>query len=183
LIVTAAAVLVLSAGNALGQGCGHLNLIFMPDAPSIAAGDPLYDQYVPQVAAYYGIPVADFEWCWTQRVSGTIRGTWVTCGGNNIAIYGPFGLPNEPDLFVNPGILITKKGDIYTLSYGLSRYEGADWVSFGGVTWYGDGTGIYAGANGWGSDCPKHYPPSFWIESRGFLCTADSHAPAVPNIE
>ena len=182
-IFTVAVVLALSAGNALGQGCGHLNLIFKPEAPSIFPGDFLYDQYVPQVAAYYGIPITDFEWCWTQRVGGTIQGTWVTCGGNNIAIYAPFGLPNEPDLYVNPGILITKKGDIFTLSYGLSRYEGMDWVSFGGVTWYGDGTGMYAGANGWGTDAPKHYPPSFWIESKGFLCLAEASASEVPDFD
>lgn len=168
--VAIAAVLALAASTAFGQECGPLNITFKPDAPSIFPGDLLYDTYVPMVAAYFGVPLADFEWCWTQRVVGTIQGTWVTCGGNNIAIYGPFGLPNEPDLYVNPGIMISRKGDIFTLSYGLSRYEGVDWVAFGGITWYGDGTGMYAGANGYSTDSPKHYPPTFWIVSKGFLC-------------
>ena len=180
-IFTVAVGLTLSAGDALGQGCGNLKLIFKPDAPSIFPGDALYDQYVPQVASYFGIPVTDFEWCWTQRVVGTIHGTWVTCGGNDIAIYAPFGLPNEPDLYVNPGILTTSKGDIYTLSYGLSRYDGADWVSFGGVTWYGDGTGIYADAHGWGNDCSKENPPSIWIQSTGFICMPQASAPSASN--
>ena len=70
--VAIAAVLALAAGTAVGQECGPLNITFKPDAPSIFPGDLLYDTYVPMVAAYFGVPLADFEWCWTQRVVGIL---------------------------------------------------------------------------------------------------------------
>jgi hypothetical protein len=167
-------VLVAGAGAAFGQDCGPLNLQFLEPSVDLFPGDPLYDEYVPMIAAHFGLDPAVFQWCWTQRVVGTIPGTWVSCGGDPIADYDLFGLPSDPHLYLNPGIIITRRGDVYTISYGLSRYDADfNWIAFGGVTYYEGATGKWAGAEGWGTDRPKHYPPSFWIRSFGSLCMPD----------
>ena len=95
--------LVLGAGSAVAQDCGPLNITFKPDAPSIFPGDPLYDQYVPMIATYYGLDISVFEWCWTQRVVGTIQGTCVSCGGMGLAMFDPFGLGIGPRPVRQPG--------------------------------------------------------------------------------
>ncbi len=169
--ILVAVALAVSAGSVFGQDCGPLNLTFRPQSIDLFPGDDLYDQYVPMIALQFGLDPAVFEWCWTQRVVGTIQGRWITCGGMGLAMFDPFGLGGGPDMYGNPGIITSKKGVIYTMSYGLSKYNSeGDWVAFGGLTWYGDGTGRYTGADGWGTDSPKHYPPSFWVRSVGFLC-------------
>jgi hypothetical protein len=186
LVVTA--LLVLTGGVSFGDDpadCAKLNLMFQPGGdPSLEPGEPLYEEYVPVLLAYYGIDA--FDWCWSQPIRGSlggvgVKGTWVACGAFDLSLLAPlfpevsapFGA--GPDLYGNPGILITNKGDIFTMSYGASVYEGADftWVAFGGITWYGDGTGAFEGAHGWGSDTSKTTPPSFWVRSVGYLCFPD----------
>lgn len=166
--------LALGAAVVLGQDCKQLNVTFKPESIDL---DPADYQYLIEI---FGLEIDGFDWCWSQEVVGTIRGTWVSCGAMDLAQFAPlFGpIPKVdgpgPDLYGNPGVIHTRKGDVYTMSYGLSVYDGETWVSFGGVTWYGDGTAYYAGATGWATDEPKQYPPSLWIRSIGFLCRPES---------
>ena len=165
------AVLALGAGTVFAQDCGELRLNFKLPSIDLIPGDDLHEMYVPMIAAHYGLEPGVFEWCWTQQVVGTISGTWVSCGGTTLSEGDPFGFGFGPDLYPNPGIIITKKGDLYSMSWGLSRYDATGaWLAFGGVTRYADGTGRFAGALGWGTDAPQHFPPSFWIRSSGYIC-------------
>ena len=185
LVVTVA--LFLGGGLAFGQDCGQLNITFKPEATDLDLTDypnnldPSDHALLVRLTEYYGVEFNNPEndWCWKQRVIGTFVGTWVSCGSIDLAIWGPLFAPLDvgigpgPDLYGNPGIIHTRKGDIFTMSYGLSVVDGDDWIAFGGVTWYGDGTDAYEGATGWGTDAPKKYPPSYWIQSKGFLCIPD----------
>lgn len=166
-----AAAIILLASSAAGQDCGPLNLQFQPDAPAVNPGDPLYDEWVPLIAEHFGLDPAGFGWCWTQRVVGTIPGTWVTCGGDDLFVPNPFGIGDGPDLYGNPGVLFNKRGEVYTMSWGLSRFDSEfNWLAFGGLTHYDGETGRYTDAEGWGTDRPKHYPPTYWIRSAGYFC-------------
>ena len=159
------AVLILSAGAAFGQECRQLNVTLKVESPDL---DPEDFEFL---ADYFGVD--DFDWCWSQRVIGTIQGTWVFCGSWALFADDPLGVGIGPELYGNPGIIYTRKGNIYTMSYGLSVWDGAVFVAFGGLTRYLDGTGAYSGATGYSTDGPMKYPPTYWIQSKGFLCVPD----------
>jgi len=118
-------------------------------------------------------PFGPFDWCWSQRVIGTIQGTWVLCGSWELFIADPLDLGIGPDVYGNPGIIYTRKGNIYTMSYSFSVWGGDVFVAFGGLTRFGGGTDAYEGATGWGTDAPKKYPVSYWMQNHGFLCVPD----------
>ena len=150
----------------LGENCRKLNVILVEESTDLDPED--YDF----LAAYFG--VAPFEWCWSQQVIGTLQGTWVLCGSFiDLYLPDPLDLGIGPDLYGNPGIIYTRKGNIYTMSYGLSVWEGDVFVAFGGLTRYMGDTGAYEGAEGWGTDSPKKYPASYWMQGHGFLCWSD----------
>lgn len=162
---------LMIAAPAAGQNCKPLQLNFTVPSTDIFPGDDLYDEYVPMIEARFGIEPGAFGWCWTQRVIGTIPGTWVACGMEDLAIYDPFGFGILTGMWGNPGILVTARGHLFTMSYGLSQFSGGgDWVAFGGVTYYEGAAGKWQGAIGWGTDSPQHYPPSYWIRADGLLC-------------
>lgn len=165
-------VLVLCAGTVYAQeNCKTLNINYKPDDFYINPGDPLYDQYVPMIEARFGIDPGTFEWCWTQSIVGTINGRWIACGKMDLAIFDPFALGINPELWGNPGIMITKSGNLFTMSYGLSKYDdGGAWIAFGGVSYFEGSSGKYTGTWGWAADRPKHFPPTFEIRSVGYLC-------------
>ncbi len=182
-------VLILLAGHLAyggdkvdGAKCQELVLTFQPDSVDLNPKDWLYEAYVPLIQARFEIGSVDS--CWAQSVTGSlggisISGTWVACGNSNLSRAAPlFGKITArgfsgPDLYGNPGIIITKKkGEIYTMSYSLSVYEGAihEWMAFGGVTWFGDGTDRFKRTYGWASDRSPAVPPTLWVESEGYLC-------------
>ena len=166
-------VLCLGVGTAFGQDCDKFNVILKP-GETYVDDDDLGDYDF--LAEHFG--VEPFEWCWSQRVIGTVQGRWALCGNNDLAIFDPFGLGIGPELWGNPGFILTKKGDmIYTMSYGLAvwGFDGdfSDVDAFGGLTTFYGGTGAYAGATGWSTDSPKKYPATFWLQSRGFLCVSN----------
>ena len=173
LVVTVALVLGGGAafGGDLGEDCRKLNVILLEESTYVDHTDP---EYVA-LAEYFGFE--SFANCWSQEVIGTIQGTWVLCWTEGLFIDDPFELGIGPELWGNPGIIHTRKGDIYTMSYGLSVWEYAEdpavFVAFGGLTRFVDGTGAYEGATGWGTDAPKKYPASYWIQNHGFLCVPD----------
>ena len=162
-VMTAA--LVLGAGAAFGQQCQQINLTLKEESTDVNAAD--YEE----LAEWFGFD--SFEVCWSQRAIGTIRGTWVLCWAEGLFEYPLFELGFGPELWGNPGVIHTRDGDIFVMSYALSVWDGDVFVAFGGVTQYLGGTGAYEGATGWSTDSPKKYPPSYWIESNGILCVPD----------
>ena len=173
LVVTV--VLVLGGGAAfggdLGEDCRKLNLITHEESTYVDHEG----EVSVALAAYFG--VEPFDWCWSQQVIGTLQGTWVFCGSWELFMDDLFGLGNFPELYGNPGVIFTRKGNIYTMSYGLSVWDYAEdpavFVAFGGLTHFVGDTGDYEGAEGWGTDAPKKYPPSYWLQNHGFLCWSD----------
>jgi hypothetical protein len=169
-LITCSALLALatclSAGAAFGDDCGQFNITIKPAETEL---DP--DDY-GFLADMFG--VAPFEWCWSQRVVGTIKGEYALCGSfADLYMLDPLGLGIGPELYGNPGIIHTRKGDLYTMSYGLSVWDGDVFVAFGGLTRIVGGTEAYGGAWGYTTDAPKKYPPTFWMQSRGYLCVPD----------
>lgn len=176
-----AVVLVMAGGAAfggdLGEDCKILNMTLKEESSDVDAGD--YDF----LAEYFFGVGATFDVCWSQEAIGTIQGTMVLCWRDGLYIPDPlFNLPGVvidpgPEVWGNPGIIHTKKGDIYTMSYGLSVWDytvdPAVFVAFAGVTRYLGGTGAYEGATGWSTDSPKKYPPTYNIQSVGYLCVPE----------
>ena len=163
LVISAA--FILGAGATFGQECQQINLTLKEESAYV--DETAYQE----LAEWFGFE--SFENCWSQRAIGTIRGTWVLCWADGLFEYPLFDLGIGPELWGNPGVIHTRDGDIYTMSYGLSVWNGDVFVAFGGVTQYFGGTGAYEGATGWSTDAPKKYPVSYWIESKGFLCLPD----------
>ena len=175
---TVAVMLAMGAASVFGQDCKHLQLNFTEPSIDIFPGDELYDDYVPMIEARFGIAPGSFEWCWTQRVIGTIPGTWVACGSNGLYIDDPFGFGLITGAWGNPGILVTTRGHLFTMSYGFSNFTATgEWEAFGGVTYYEGATGKWEGGVGWGTDSPQHYPPSYWIRADGLFCNPVTIAP------
>lgn len=164
-------------GGDLGDDCQNLNVTLKEESTDVDPTDPAY----VALAEYFGFDV--FEVCWSQEVIGTIQGTWVLCWRDGLYIPDPlFDLPGvtiDPGVEVwgNPGIIHTKKGDIYVISYGLSVWDytvdPAVFIAFAGVSRYLGGTGAYEGASGWSTDSPKTYPPTYKMQSVGFICIPD----------
>ena len=193
LVVVALVVLAghLAYGADIGpgdKGCETLLLTFHPNVVELSPKDWNYQRTVPMIQAHFGID--SVEWCWSQPVTGSlggvqIEGIWVACGSSDLSKVAPLFASKSarevrsPDLYANPGIIRTKKGDIYTLSYSLSVYEGANrpWKAFGGVTWYGEGTRRFARTDGWASDRSPMIPPTLWVESEGYLCYPPTRTP------
>jgi len=167
-----AAVLVLGAGSAFGQECKRINVQFQEPAEFIVPGDQLFDDYVPLIEARFGVTfVPPDDWCWAQRAVGTIRGTWIACGKIDLSIFDPFGFGINTELWGNPGILVGRKGNLFTMSYGVAKWADPETMTaLGGVTYYEGTTGRYEGLIGWATDRPMHYPPSFWVRSVGLIC-------------
>ena len=168
--------LCLAASAASGQDCGNVTLTIKPEETPIAEGDLGEFDFLAD-----WFDVEPFQWCWSQRVVGTIQGVWTFCGHEDLYIENPLGLDIHsefPELWGNPGVIETKKGDlIYVMSYGLSVWDyGADpdfLFSWAGVTTFAGGTGAYADAWGWTADKTKKFPASYWAEVEGFLCVPD----------
>jgi len=163
----------LAGGPAYGQSCENFNVILKEAATDL---DPT-EQDLWRLAIHFGIR-PPFDYCWSQRVIGTVQGVWALCGNDDLSMFDPLGLGVGPELWGNPGIIYTKQGDmIITMSYGLSvwDFDGdfEDIDAFGGLTTFDGGNGAYTGASGWTTDSPKKYPASFWIQSHGFLCVPD----------
>jgi hypothetical protein len=165
-------VVALGAGSAFGQDCRKINIQFQEPAPYIDLTDPMYAPWVALIEGRFGVTFdPDNDWCWTQRAVGTIRGTWIACGKMDLSIFDPFGFGINTELWGNPGILITKRGYLFTMSYGVSKWADPENLSaLGGVSYYEGATGRYEGMIGWATDRPMHYPPSFWVRSVGLIC-------------
>ena len=157
----------LGAGTAYGESCTQLTLKLQPQSTDL---DPTDFDFL---AAYFGVD--PFGWCWSQPVVGTIQGVWAFCGNDALAIFNPFSVGVGPDLWGNPGVVLTKEGDlIYMISYGLSVWNGDTFVGFGGMTRISGGTGAYEGATGWTADRSKRIPtPTYAARLQGFLCLPD----------
>lgn len=156
------AILIVGASVASAQDCAKMNFVLKEESTD---QDPANYQFL---ADYFGID--SFEYCWSQEVNGTLKGTWVFCGSSYLFMNDPLDLGVGPELWANPGIIITRNGIIYTMSYSLSVWDGDVFVAFGGLTRYVAGTGAYTGATGWTTDSPMKYPPTYWIHSEGILC-------------
>lgn len=166
------------AGN-LGDDCQNLTLTLKEESTDVDPTDPAY----VALAEYFFGAGATFDVCWSQEAIGTVQGTWVLCWRDGLYIPDPlFNLPGvtiDPGVEVwgNPGVIHTKKGDIFTISYGLSVWDytvdPAVFVAFAGVSRYLGGTGAYEGVTGWSTDSPKTYPPTYNIRSNGYLCVPD----------
>lgn len=175
--------IVLGGGAAfgadLGDDCQNLNVTLKEESSDVDPSDPTY---VALAEFFFGAG-ATFDVCWSQEVIGTIQGTWVLCWREGLLIPNPVfdvpGVPTDPGVEVwgNPGVIHTKKGDIYVMSYGLSVWDYAPdpdfFIAFGGVSQYLGGTGAFAGATGWSTDSPKTYPPTYKLQSVGFICVPD----------
>ena len=112
-------------GADLGDDCQNLNVTLKEESSDVDPSDPTY----VALAEYFFGAGATFDVCWSQEVIGTIQGTWVLCWREGLLVPNPVfdipGVPTDPGVEVwgNPGVIHTKKGDIYVMSYGLSVWD------------------------------------------------------------